>query len=198
MTKAEELYCGEAGTAYWIRNLPRLVGERWDRARALRRLIPDVEQHPALEIGCGRGFNLVPGDVGLDCDVRQLAYLPDGVIPIVGHAYDLSMFPDGAFPLVMSVGCLMHLPDLRRHWDEMPLMVDTSWQHAAAEIARVSSQYVLLGEYWAEQEQEILGHNWDHCLWARPYTVPGMRKIKQVSPLLPFDRDIVFLVWEKL
>lgn len=201
MTLAEDLYCGDEGAAYWQRNSTRLQNERGDRVRVLRNLVHYNHQIGWLEVGCGRGYNLLPGDVGLDCDPRQLAFLPLSVIPIIGHAYNLSLFPDNSFEVVFSVGCLMHLPSSptpvsypigqrpkKIHWD--------TWQEAAEEMARVSSRYVILGEYWGEQEEPVTGKHWEGCLWRRPYTVPGRTLIKTVQPLLPFDPDVTFTVWE--
>lgn len=194
MTRAEELYTGEAGAKYWERNEEQLDTSAFDRMAALRQLLPNVARESWLEIGCGRGHNLGDGDVGLDCDPRQLAHLINA-IPIVGHAYDLSMFITGSFPVVFSVGCLMHLPS----WptDDWRVTPHTGWQTAVEEMARVSSRYVILGEYWAEEERAIDSPNWPGCLWARPYTVPGYTEIKRIQPLAPFDAGVTFSVWEK-
>lgn len=185
MTDAERRYCGEEGEAYWKRNAKRVKKSAPQRAETLRRLIPNMsDRWHWLEIGCGRGNNLIVGDVGLDCDPRQLHYLNNHIIPIVGHAYDLSMFIDDSFPVVLSVGCLMHLPHPE---------VD----RALAEMARVSKHYVIIGEYWADEEAPVTGRHWKGCLWKRPYTVPGMHLVRTVTHLAPFDPDVIFGVFEK-
>lgn len=211
MTYAEEAYCGAAGAAYWERNADKVREQRLFRYLALRDLIPwsmplnaDVRLR-WLEIGCGRGDNLTEGDVGLDCDARQLTYLPSRrITTIFDHAYDLSMFIDNSFPVVFSVGCLMHLPrcgrscqdrDRNAGYPEEPL--HQCWPTAAEEMGRVSSRYVILGEYWAEGETRINSPHWQGCLWARPYTVPGYTEIKRVKPLAPFDPEVTFTIWEK-
>ena len=210
MTKAEELYTGDEGAQYWERNGDRLRRESIDRQRALRSLIPDeiIRDRQWLEVGCGRGDNLCYHDVGLDCDPRQLdamiRWYYYGKIAVLGHAYDLSMFIDGSFEVVFSVGCLMHLPTRRlvpgvispgTWWNED--IEDETWQRAVEEMARVSRRYVILGEYWAEQEEPVEGKHWEGCLWRRPYNVPGFRLVKGES-LEPFDADVLFTVWQKV
>ena len=128
--------------------------------------------------------------MGLDCDPRQLAYLTDKAnVPILGHAYDLSMFIDNSFEVVFSVGCLMHLPS------PIHPSVEHTWQMAVAEMARVSRRYVILGEYWAEEEEPVEGKHWEGCLWRRPYDVPGFSLLKRES-IEPFDTDVLFTVWK--
>jgi hypothetical protein len=198
MTLAEQRYCGQEGADYWERNRARLDDERPLRGIALRSLVPvDYATCNWLEVGGGRGHNLYPGDVCLDCDPRQLAarWEPE-ITPIIGHAYNLSIFPNNAFSVALSVGCLMHLPTCRageryRHLD------CHTWNAAVEEMARVSSKYVILGEYVSEEEKEVLGHHWDGCLWSRPYTVPGMTLLTRHLNLEPFDKDVTFLVFGK-
>lgn len=69
-------------------------------------------------------------------------------------------------------------------------------QQAVKEMARVSSRYVIIGEYWSDQEEAIRNKHWDGCLWKRPYAVPGMRLI-QSTTLSPFDDDVIFGVFQK-
>ena len=186
MTKAEKLYRGAVGAAYWERNRERLDREQRDRAEAIHALLPTIHE-PWLEVGCGEGHNLFVGDVGLDCDPRRLALFNTyDNISVVGSAYSLP-FPDEAFPVVFSVGCLMHLPSGEGE----------SWQAAVAEMARCSSRYVLIGEYMAMEEEEIPWHGERDVLWARPYFIPGCEQIRETKPLRPFDAEIIFQVWRK-
>jgi methyltransferase family protein len=202
MTEAEARYCGAEGAAYWQRNKRRLDQEGPARAEAIRELVP-FRYHgtPWLEIGAGRGHNLYSYDVGLDCDARQLRYLRQQQrIPILGHATNLSMFPDDTFAVVFTVGVLMHLPSCPLATQEMEHTADEScdtWHQAVQEMARVSSRYVILGEYWADVETPLTGQNWNGCLWARPYTIPGMVLDHYEQPVLPFDTDVRFLIFIK-
>ena len=180
MTKAEKLYRGAAGAAYWERNRERLDREREDRAEAIHALLPTTPG-PWLEVGCGEGHNLLPGDVGLDCDPRRLARWV-----VLGSVYALP-FRDEEFSVVFSVGCLMHLPSGEKE----------SWQAAVAEMARCSSRYVLIGEYMAMEEEEIPWHGERDVLWARPYSIPGCEQVRETKPLRPFDEGITFQVWRK-
>ena len=186
MTKVEKLYRGTAGTDYWERNRERLDREQKDRAEALHSLIP-FSGLPWLEVGCGEGHNILPGDVGLDCDPRRLARLSayDNT-GVVGSAYSLP-FIDEAFVVVFSVGCLMHLPSGEGE----------TWQAAVAEMARCSSRNIIIGEYMAMEEKEIPWHGERDVLWTRPYLIPGCELIRETKPLRPFDEGITFQVWRK-
>lgn len=202
MSNAANLYQGKAGEEYWERNAPLLDKEQRVRSETLRSLVTlplDQASSPWLEVGCGRGHNLLSYDVGLDCDVRQLRYLPArDIIPILGEAWDLSMFPDGSFPVVFSVGCLMHLPTHKHPMLPMLPSQCVSWQRAAAEMARVSSRTVILGEYMSEKETVVPSDHWPAgTLWSRPYVVPGMREVKRIAPLPPFDPHVSFSIWKK-
>lgn len=181
---AEYAYQGHAGTAYWKRNLPRLLKEQDARRAALRSLVPVAARNQRwLEVGCGRGFNLRSGDVGLDSDDRQLRFLPDGVTGIHGSASRIAAV-SASFVVVLSVGCLMHQSGV-------------GLTAALAEMARVSSQFVILGEYLAESEVPLAGKRWDGMLWARAYAVPDFFLQETRCPLPPFDEDLTFQVWRK-
>lgn len=193
MSNAEDAYKGRQGAAYWKRNGEKVQDQHRQRVQFLRFLVPTAHlwihnnllPTPWLEVGCGRGDNLLPGDVGLDCDARQLSYLfHKGVVPVLGSATSLP-FPDAAFLTVMSVGCMMHLngEDLEK---------------ALKELTRVAHKYVILGEYLAEQEEPVTGKHWDGLLWQRPYHPPkGWQFMKSVRAPVPFDPDVTFLVWER-
>ena len=193
MSTAEDAYKGKAGAAYWKRNGEKVQEQHRARVSFLRFLVPPTYMWihngllptPWLEVGCGRGDNLLPGDVGVDCDVRQLSYLFNkGVVPVLASATALP-FPDRSFLTVVSVGCLMHLSgeDLEK---------------ALKELTRVSHKFIILGEYLAEQEEAVSGKHWDGMLWKRPYLPPkGWQFVKSVLAPVPFDADVTFLVWER-
>lgn len=202
MTKAEQLYIGKAGEEYWARNSDRLEKERASRMISLRHLMPIP--HPRwsrwVEVGCGRGHNLRDGDVGVDIDPRQLKELDSEITGIIAPAYNIPL-PPQSYPVVFSVGCLMHLPSCsigpiipegHEQRDNCP-----SWHKAVSEMARISTNYVIIGEYWAEVEKEIEWHGEKGVLWARPYTVPGFNLEKIVVALPPFDENLTFGIFKK-
>jgi SAM-dependent methyltransferase len=177
------VYQGEMGTQYWERNAERLEHERFMRAAAIHSLVDDAGIGGWLEIGCGRGHNLLRGDYGVDADRRQLKYCPAWVTTRYGLATDIP-FVSGFSPVVFSVGLLMHMP-----YGE--------WQKALDEMRRVSSCYVILGEHWAEEEKAIENEHWPGLLWERPYSHPLLRLISRTCPLLPFDPSVSFMVYRK-
>lgn len=193
MTKAEQLYCGPVGAAYWERNSKRLDHEAARRMLAIRNLIPDQDIQSArwVEVGCGQGHNLCDGDIGIDIDPRQLEGFDQCEwTGIVAPVYNIPL-PDQSYEVVFSVGCLMHLPS------NEPFPNGEGWQDAVKEMARIARSYIIIGEYWADQEQEIEWHGEKGVLWARPYTVPGFTLIEKVHFLKPFDDNIFFGIFKK-
>lgn len=185
MVKSEAYYLGEGGAAYLARNYNRLRADTPARRHALRMLLPLAWQGARwLEVGCGIGSNLYLQDVGVDCDPRVLREVcRDGRLGVLGRAQKLSMFIDRSFAVVFCVGLLMHLPDGK-------------WQQALAEMTRVSTHYVILGEYVTEVERDLTWQAEPGLLWERPYPTPvGWQQVREVRPLAPFDSDVTFLVW---
>ena len=193
MTKAERLYCGSQGTAYWERNRARLQEERYHRASSIRHLVP-VELQSAgnvmikfVEVGCGRGHNLYDHDVGIDIDARNLSVENRNCsfVGIVAPAYYIPL-PNKSYPVVFSVGCLMHLPTGPRGYEV------ASWQGAVREMARISTKYVIIGEYWDGEEKEVNWHGEKGVLWARDYKVPGFTLTSPLKTLSAFGEDVKF------
>lgn len=184
MSNAADAYRGEAGAAYWRRNAARVRADQKARAVALRSLLPEpLYLFRWLEIGAGRGDNLMPGDVAFDCDARQLEHVRSRIIPVIGEAHDLP-FPNRSFHVVVTVGCLMHL-------------TGDTLDRAMAELCRVSCQYLIIGEYHAETQSPIIGRHWDTLLWQRPYLFPAPWQLITIEqPLAPFDPEVAFHVWE--
>ena len=207
MTKAEQLYCGVQGAAYWERNRARLQEERYHRASSIRHLAPAEFQDAGdvmikfVEVGCGRGHNLYDHDVGIDIDARNLSRENRNCsfVGIVAPAYYIPL-PDKSYPVVFSVGCLMHLPSTtgvlnitRNAWGEISMQDDTaSWQGAVREMARISTKYVIIGEYWEDEEVEVDWHGEKGVLWARNYTVPGFTLTAPLKTLPAFGKGVNF------
>jgi glycosyltransferase involved in cell wall biosynthesis/SAM-dependent methyltransferase len=108
------------------------------RADILSILPPDA--HSILDVGCGDGFvtDALPGElrvVGLDISVEALRHVHRPAV--LGSAVDLP-FADGAFELVMATDVIEHIPA-------------GDYERCLAELARVSSRYVLLAVPHGEQ-----------------------------------------------
>jgi pseudaminic acid biosynthesis-associated methylase len=148
LVRLEELWSGDFGDDYVDRNR-----QSDDNRRAFwSQLVDDLGVTRALEVGCNVGGNLrhlaphmTPGGTfGLDVNRKALGELrrelPE-INAVEGSARDLP-FRDGWFDLVFTVGVLIHQAD-----STQPLVMN--------EMARVSKQWVLCGEYFAEQTEEV-------------------------------------------
>ncbi len=160
--RLEALWAGDFGDQYVDRNAQAGEGRRpfW----AARH-----ERHgftSALEIGCNLGGNtrwlaelLGPEHVaGVDVNEHALAVLREnipGVDVRIASARELP-FADGAFDLVFTTGVLIHQAP-----DQLPGIMD--------EIVRCSGRFVLCGEYYAEQLEEVPYRGHDGALFRNDY-----------------------------
>jgi glycosyltransferase involved in cell wall biosynthesis/SAM-dependent methyltransferase len=108
------------------------------RADILSILPPDARS--ILDVGCGDGFvtNALPGElrvVGLDISAEALRHVRRPAM--LGSAVGLP-FADGSFELVMATDVIEHIPS-------------GAYERCLAEMARVSSRYVLLAVPHGEQ-----------------------------------------------
>ncbi len=181
-------YTGARGQAYHDRNRERLQEDAARRRTAIRGLVTPYLSHtgwylwPWCEVGCGEGYNLFPGDVGVDVDPRALSHLSPQCIPVIGEATTLP-FPPRWFTVVFCVGLLMHLPG-------------GEWERTLQEMARISREVLLIGEYVGDQEREKENPHWKGLLWERPYTPPeGWVLRESIHGLSPFDPDVTFLLY---
>lgn len=152
----------EFGKAYTERNKID-----W-RARypAFQQMLKGLSIKRVLEIGCNKGHNLVAlsellGEIEIfGVEPNQYALeLAQTVSPKsmvqYGHIFDLP-FQDEFFDVVFTAGVLIHVP-LRK----LPEALD--------EIYRVSRQYILAIEYFAEKETSISYRGHDNLLWKRNF-----------------------------
>lgn len=161
-TRLEELWAGEFGNAYIERNASVGAGRDAFWQTWVYRLAPRT----ALEVGCNVGANLVwlarllgaQNVAGADVNEQALE-IARGAAP----GADLRQanagalpFEDGAFDLVFTTGVLIHIPT-------------AGLAAAMAEIVRCSSRYVLCGEYFAEEETEVLYRGERGALFKRDY-----------------------------
>lgn len=147
-------WTGEFGDAYIGRNV---ADEAAVRQRTLvwgRYLWPILPALPnsILEVGCSIGINLraLKNLVGADLHAvepnasARKRVIEDGVLD-AGHLYDATAdklpLDDGAVEMSFTTGVLIHVPP-----SELPAAMD--------ELYRVSSRYVLMSEYFADQPEE--------------------------------------------
>jgi pseudaminic acid biosynthesis-associated methylase len=155
---------GEFGRAYTDRN----VVDWHVRVPAFRVMLSGLTLGRVLEVGCNRGHNLltlshVLGEetdvVGIEPNRYALgiarSLVGDRGAVLRGNIFDLP-FKAGYFDLVLTAGVLIHIP------------LD-SLHVAIRELDRVSGRFMLVVEYFAEQETLIPYRGHDDLLWKRNF-----------------------------
>jgi pseudaminic acid biosynthesis-associated methylase len=134
------------------------------RVNAFNQMVGNLNIDKILEVGCNVGHNLVALSkikdyklVGLEpSKYAVLQGRSNNAISILeGNAFDIP-FKDGYFDLVFTSGVLIHisLADLPKAMDEM---------------YRVTNRYLLVIEYYAENETIIPYHGHNQMLWKRDF-----------------------------
>ena len=146
--RLEALWSGEFGDRYADRNIDAGEGREPFWSDTLGRL----EVASVLEIGCNVGANLrwIAGSIGAEnahgVDVNEKALeiarerIP-GVDVRRASARELP-FGDAEFDLTFTTGVLIHQPP-----DELDAVM--------SEIVRCSRRYVLCGEYFAPEQEQV-------------------------------------------
>jgi pseudaminic acid biosynthesis-associated methylase len=161
----EDLWAGEFGTLYTIRN-EAFPYERRDSF--FKDLISKYQIGSVLEVGCNMGMNIAmisgylssPWNTwGIDINKRNIHDMrkrwPD-VQSIHGSGFDLP-FRDDYFDLVFTSGVLIH---------QKPSEVERMMQ----EVIRVSGKYVMAIEYWNEMFIEMKDYRGGReTLYGGPY-----------------------------
>ena len=159
--RLEELWSGEFGDRYVDRNQDHAVRQQFWAG-----LLSEFPCERVLEVGCNIGGNLrwiaeslAPQDVyGVDVNLKALKQLHDEapeINAIWSPARELP-FRDGYFDLTFTMGVLIHQPE-----DTLPLVM--------AEIVRTSRRYVVCGEYYAENTEEVPYRGETGALFRRDY-----------------------------
>ena len=176
--RLESLWAGDFGNAYVDRN--SAAGESrksfWDS------ILSEFAVSSALEIGCNLGANLEwiaqrsdPSKVfGVDVNAKAIAALHrrlPGVNAVLSPARYLP-FRDRLFDLTFTTGVLIHQPEAT-----LPLVM--------TEIVRCSNNYVLCGEYYADEPTEVPYRGETGALFKRDYGAyylelfPELRLVKK-------------------
>jgi pseudaminic acid biosynthesis-associated methylase len=160
---------GEFGASYIERNR---ADQSAVRQRALmwgRFLWPMAPYLPKsiLEVGCNVGINLRALERLVDAELYAIepnaaareAVISDGVLPSE-RIFDADAgnlpFEDGAMELTFTTGVLIHVPP-----DELPGAID--------ELYRVSSRFILMSEYFADQPEEKAYRGHEGLLFKRDF-----------------------------
>ena len=146
--RLESLWGGEFGDEYVTRNFDDGAG----RTPFWKHVLDVIQPASALEIGCNVGGNLralasllgAENVAGVDINesaLKALAEVAPEIRTQLSPARTLP-FADGAFDLVFTTGVLIHQPQ-----DSLGEVID--------EIVRVSGRYVVCGEYFAAETEEV-------------------------------------------
>jgi SAM-dependent methyltransferase len=180
----EQLWRGTFGDEYRLRNADagKRRGPFWQAFLA---------RHPVasvLEIGCGSGHNLrwfVDGQRTVcGTDVNQGARydaLARGVSAVGSDPATAIRYRDAMVELVLTCGLLIHVAPIAMQLEK-----------AIRELFRVSSCYVLLLEYEADEETVVPYRGQAAALWKRPWRrivreLVGLEPIEEPRLLTPAD-----------
>lgn len=135
------------------------------RVNAFGFMLKDLNINRVLEVGCNVGHNLLAISsiadfqlIGLEPSKYAVLQgrLSSNVISILeGNIFDIP-FKDNYFDLVFTSGVLIHIS-----LTDLPKAID--------ELYRVSSKYVLVIEYFAEEETVIPYRGHKNLLWKRDF-----------------------------
>lgn len=151
---------GRFGAEYTRRN-----DVEWSsRIPIFERIMDGLEIESVLEVGCNKGHNLLAiydiiGDkkiYGIEPNhyARTLAQ-EEGLNVIDGDICDIP-FKKDYFDLVFTYGVLIHLPE-------------HSLPTALNELYMTSKRYIVLAEYFSEEDEMIPYRGYDDMLWKRNF-----------------------------
>lgn len=190
MTDQLEMWQNSFGNDYTDRN-----NIDWQtRLPAFRHILDGLDIKRVLEVGCNKGHNLIALDhlfgdgidiVGIEPNKHAL-YLARSATSKVsflyGTVFDIP-FKDRYFDLVFTAGVLIHIP-----LDSLAV--------ALSEIYRVSNQYILAIEYFAEKETTVHYRGYANLLFKRDFfshyqsQFPDLKLVRNgyLAPEDGFDR----------
>jgi spore coat polysaccharide biosynthesis protein SpsF len=160
VARLEALWAGEFGDQYVERN--RRAGD--NRGPFWSSILDRTGARSILEVGCNVGGNLrwlvAPGRrvVGVDVNAGALVTLAAEVPGAEGIRAPARALPfeNGEFELTFTMGVLIHQPE-----ESLGTVMD--------ELVRCSWRWVLVGEYHAEQTEEVAYRGVDGALFRRDY-----------------------------
>lgn len=156
------LWAGQFGDEYTRRNA---MSQTLDARREIWRVLLPRHTESVLEVGANVGQNLEA--IGQFSRAELYATEPNELARqqleallspthVTADTADRLSFPDGIADLVMTCGVLIHVP---------PDRLDKS----LSEIHRCAKRYIIIGEYFAPQEEMIPYRGTKDTLWRRDY-----------------------------
>ncbi|GAB1421626.1 hypothetical protein MASR2M15_18050 [Anaerolineales bacterium] len=175
MTNQLNKWQSEFGEAYTERN-----DIDWQiRLPAWQTMLNKLSLEHVVEIGPNRGHNLraihetgvAKGNlIGIEPNKTAIklarTYYPE-ISVLEGNAFSLPLV-NGYADLTFTVGVLIHIS-----LDDLP--------RALSEIYRVSNQYILCAEYFAEAETEIEYRGQSDLLWKRNFKEHWLQKYNDLT-----------------
>jgi pseudaminic acid biosynthesis-associated methylase len=161
-----DLWTGPFGDAYTIRNKTATI----DARRELWKILLPKECKSILEVGANVGANLEalswmtegelyacePNEMARDELVSLFHDIGESTGNITADTADKLSFPAGTADLVFTSGVLIHIPP-----DKLLKSVQ--------EMYRVAKRWIIVGEYFAPQEEMIPYRGHDNAMWRRDY-----------------------------
>jgi pseudaminic acid biosynthesis-associated methylase len=196
--RLEELWAGKFGDDYIERNLDAAEGRRdfW------REQVEKLEVESALEVGCNIGGNLrwiaeaigAENVAGVDINERSLELMRERIPGALGKlaAGRELPFEDSSYDLVFTMGVLIH---------QDPSEVDGVMR----EIVRCARRFVICGEYFSEELEEVPYRGQEGALFKQDYggldqrLFPELELLEQgfLSPKEGRWDDLTFWVFKK-
>lgn len=159
--KQLEVWKSQFGKEYTNRN----VIDPKARVPAFYRMVDNLDIKRILEVGCSRGHNLVAlSEIGkyvligiepLRYAVTEARATSNLICVLEGDCFKIP-FVDSYFDLVFTSGLLIHIAS-----EDLPRAIE--------EMYRVSNRYLLVIEYYAEQETPVHYRGHDNLLWKRDF-----------------------------
>ncbi|MGQ9874543.1 MAG: pseudaminic acid biosynthesis-associated methylase [Chloroflexus sp.] len=177
MTDQLEMWQNSFGNDYTDRN-----NIDWQiRLPAFRHMLGGLNIKRVLEVGCNRGHNLIALDhlLGDESDIvgvepnKHALHLARSATSKVGFLYGTVFdipFKDRYFDLVFTAGVLIHIP-----LDNLAVALN--------EIYRVSKQYILAIEYFAEEETTVYYRGYDNLLFKRDFFSHYQNQFPDLKPV---------------
>jgi pseudaminic acid biosynthesis-associated methylase len=149
------------------------------RLEGWRSIVDGLRVKRVLEVGCNRGHNLVALSEILKPTVEFAGVEPNSLALqiarrstdragfLAGTVYDLP-FKNECFDLVFTCGVLIHIPNEKL-------------KKALNELERVASRYLLLIEYFSEQDEEISYRGRTGLLWKRNFPRHMMHACEELT-----------------
>ena len=150
---------GEFGNEYTGRQVDNLDA----RGSAWCKLLPHALDS-ILEVGCnvGRNLDVISGIDGYGFPNKLFGCEPNEIAasqcrwPVSIATADRLPYPAASMDLVFTCGVLIHIPP-----DKL--------EQSMREIHRVSKRWIICGEYFAPQEEEITYRGQKGLMWRRDY-----------------------------